>query len=515
MLTASGHLLTYGISVQVARDFIINNFEANLSLVFETCKKYAVSNDMISDILVNDFPGLTAKVVSSYFDSNGFNSSQLDLSNINLGLGVLSNSSTFGVSALDSGFHWDLADSKEITYSFNTEEFGYPSDYNSYVDKSLTNGWAELNDKQTNAVRSIFDKLEDFLNVSFTEVSDSYAQSDGDIQINIVNLNQGTSGFAFYPGNYLSYNGDIFLSSAFNSSSKDYSLDIGKSGWNAIVHELGHALGLDHSFEGKDSTTLPIFLDDTNHTVMSYTNENNLVAEFVLASDKSISGNFPYVYSELYALYDIAALQSIYGANTTANIEDNVYTYTYSDYKISTIWDAGGNDVIDLSLTKGSSSIDLNPGSLNSVDKYTIDEIISLHQSSIDYSYHNDWIANTINLYETNYGLYTGKNNLGIATGTIIENVITGSGNDTVIDNVVNNIIQTNAGNDSIYLGNGGFDYVNGGSGYDTIFFNLNKSSISISDELEDGSYNLLHNDFGVNIIGIENIEFNDTSLLV
>jgi len=43
----------------------------------------------------------------------------------------------------------------------------------------------------------------------------------------------------------------------------------GSAGYQTLLHEIGHALGLKHPFEG--SPQLPASLDDTDHTVMSYT----------------------------------------------------------------------------------------------------------------------------------------------------------------------------------------------------------------------------------------------------
>jgi hypothetical protein len=67
----------------------------------------------------------------------------------------------------------------------------------------------------------------------------------------------------------------------------------GSSGYEVLLHEIGHALGLKHPFEG--TLRLPPSLDDTNHTLMSY----NWV------------GGIKTAYQE----YDLAALQWIYGGD--------------------------------------------------------------------------------------------------------------------------------------------------------------------------------------------------------
>ncbi|MFT5661935.1 MAG: serralysin, partial [Sulfurimonas sp.] len=442
-------------------------------------------------------------VGSAIFDTTAF-------SNINTGLGLLSNAATLGVSSLASDSYWDLVSDRIITYTFNTS---IPSGYNS--EAPLTAGWTQLSTLQKSAVNSIFNQLEDLLNITFTQVPDTSAQSDGDIQFNIVDMDSDTAGFAYYPGDFYNYEGDVFLSSDFNTDPSNFGLNSGEQGWATIVHELGHALGLEHSFDNDNTALLSSSLDDVNHTIMSYTN-HNMLTDFTYSENgggASISYLTSYLEPELYSLFDVATLQYVYGANTSSNSGNNIYTYSYTDYEMNTIWDAGGIDTINLTATSGASTIDLNAGSLNSADRYTVEEIIDLHQALVDVNGNNfdSFIESELNSLDASYGLYTGENNLAIATGSIIENVNSGSGSDTITDNEVDNIIQTFLGNDTIYIGNGGFDIVDGGGGIDTMYISLQQADVEISADLGNGSYNLVASDFAVNFTGIETIQFNDS----
>jgi serralysin len=84
-------------------------------------------------------------------------------------------------------------------------------------------------------------------------------------------------------------------------------------GYLNALHEIGHALGLKHSFEGK--AHLNPEEDNTDNTVMSYTQIG---------------------YNYALKTYDIIALQSIYGP-ANAQLGNNTYKFGRDEI----IWDGG------------------------------------------------------------------------------------------------------------------------------------------------------------------------------
>ena len=72
-------------------------------------------------------------------------------------------------------------------------------------------------------------------------------------------------------------------------------------------------------------------------------------------------------------LFDIMALQEIYGAKTEAKLGNDTYTFTSNSLPFECIFDTAGEDTLDLNLIKGGTTLDLSGNKISTIgDDYLI-----------------------------------------------------------------------------------------------------------------------------------------------
>lgn len=402
------------------------------------------------------------------------------------------------IDALLSGEKWGYAlmsNSSPLTISYSfpwinglSAVFSGPSggQYSTSGEEKATFHFG-LNNTQQTAAKLALTAWSNVANINFQLVSET-SLNVGDIRFAFTSATEiGKSwGYARYPNWYWPNGGDIWINSEYGN---DTDWGVGTYNFEALMHEIGHALGLKHPFE--DGVVLSTIFDNSINTIMSYTDIKD-----VYPNAGYVNGKYDwltyYINRETPMVLDIAAIQYIYGANNNYKTGDDTYTFDPTKPFFKTIWDAGGKDTISVSNFSLGCVINLIPG----------------NYSSLMYPSPSDTGGATVT--------YDGTNNLGIAFNCIIENVIGGSGNDKITGNTANNSLDGGAGNDTLYGGAGndvfdwdsasrwGKDYFYGELGDDV--FVLDSSDDTVVEYPNQGN-DIIWVDFNYSIASLPNIE--------
>ncbi len=272
-----------------------------------------------------------------------------------------------------------------------------------------------LNAHQQQYFSEAMDQWSEVANIAAGRVADN-ASVVGDIRATFSGRvdDEGAAAWAYYP-NSSAVAGDVWL----NSFISDFDNSApGGSGFHTFLHEIGHALGLSHSFGG-GLGVLGGSEDTHKFTVMSYTKNGG------------VGG-----YAHTPMLYDILAIQHLYGANTSTRDGDTTYAFSAAGESFMTIWDGGGDDTIDASAQSLPVDISLVAGTYSSIGPRT-------------------------------YG-GSAFENVAIAFNVTIENATGGDGPDTIDGNAANNVLRGLDGNDTLAGGAGG-DSLAGDAGDDSL----------------------------------------------
>ncbi len=320
-----------------------------------------------------------------------------------------------GDSLIDSlvyGTKWggSLGSGATLSYSFLSNNSYYAASY-SFDDEYLNS--YQLSSNQKTAVTQALDAWAAVANIDFSLTVDSSTNA-GDLRFGgYAGMDSDTAAWAYLPGSG-PVAGDVWIGPA----TSDANPTPGTYDYLTFVHEIGHALGLKHSFESDSSNpnVLPTEYEDVSYTVMSYSDAYSFEPTTPM-------------------LLDIAAIQYLYGANMQWQTGNNTYQWAADKPVFETIWDAGGTDTLNASNQTAAVTLNLNPGTFSS-------------------------IGQSFFKYETS-GATSINNGLAIAYGARIENAVGSAYADTLIGNQWANVLNGGAGADQMIGGDGAdFYYV-------------------------------------------------------
>lgn len=387
------------------------------------------------------------------------------------------------VSVLNFGFH--------TAESMFAEPYVYEEDGVLYG-RTEYFGFAPFTEAQKAAARESMAAWDDLIAPTLAES----APEEADITFANYTNRPGTQAYAYLPYDYTPDNADLIAGDIWVSANQasNFQLDEGLYGIHALVHEAGHALGLEHPGDYNAAPGVSItyaanaeyYQDSRAYSVMSYFSASETGARHF---DFNISTT---VYAATPLVHDIAAIQAIYGADMTTRTGDTTYgfnsnagrdsyDFTKTPAPVMAIWDAGGIDTLDASGYHTNQIIDLTPGSLSSIGGVTYDTAPSFEQVNANRAAAG-YAPVALATYNSNMALLASNpvvgrlvDNVSIAYGATVENAVGGTGSDRLIGNTVANTLTGNAGNDTlegrqgadILLGGLGDDVLDGGEGVD------------------------------------------------
>ena len=413
---------------------------------------------------------------------------------------------------IDTGRLIDVGTDGYITFGFFDHQ--HATGINNRPAYGEGKGYTPFSEAQKAATRIAVSNWDEYIAPEFREVSmgpgaSGWGQNVADIWL--ANTFTGPAqAWAYSPGYDNSGTriaSDVWtMDPRFNGSNAQF--EPGFYALQTLNHELGHSLGFSHpgSYDfgddnDGDGVPDPItyggdaFYAQDNHqySIMSYFDSFE-------AGNNQVDFNYMrFVYASTPMVHDIWIMQQKYGVETTTRTGDTTYGFNATSdvtnaamrfevgemATIFTIWDAGGNDTIDLSGYYSDSVIDLREGAYISAggwgsyndalpdDPSTLTKeaylaIANGYNAAQFAAGHTDFTARTA-AYDLYFGGRAGvnesiswseimgfdylmENNIGIAYGAIVENAKGGEGDDRINGNWATNHFWGNGGADTFII---------------------------------------------------------------
>jgi len=305
---------------------------------------------------------------------------------------------------LDDSWEGDRGSPITLTYKINSSSVAY-----------------------NNAIKNALQEFSNVGQITFIETS----ASSVDFTFGLSSIDSNTLGITYFNSIFPIGDISIDLSSDFFT---DADFAINEAGYETIIHEIGHGLGLAHpDGNGLWGTPLSASFNTLDFTLMVPFSDDLGPVTTALGSPSTLQ------------FADMATIQWMYGANNNYKSGNDVYTF--NSKSVSTLWDAGGIDEINAFSSQSSVTINLNDGS----------------------SGENSRIGDA--------AFWIGPN-------VVIENVIGGQSSDEITGNEAANILKGFNGNDVIH-GNDGDDFINGNKDNDVVYGDFGNDTVRGGKQLD------------------------------
>ncbi len=357
--------------------------------------------------------------------------------------------------ALLSGTRWtNLA----LTYSFTDN---YANDYEAgYASAAVHSAsFLALNAQQQSVARAWIGAGGIYDNVSGLAPVELTGASDRDATIRLAMSDDPGTAYAYFPNGSFVEGGDAW----FNKTSFNTPV-IGNYAFHTFGHELGHALGLEHGHE-TNPLALTADRDSMEFSIMTY-------RPYIGASTTAGYGNETWGFAQSLMMYDIRAIQQMYGAEFGYNSSNTTYTFSLTTGEMfangvaqgtpganrifRTLWDGNGIDTYDFSNYTTNLAVDLTPGGWSDLAVGGTFQKAKLDAAFGTNTYARGHVFNALQ--------FNGD------VRSLIENSNGGAGSDSIKGNAANNVLN----------GNGGDDTLEGGVGNDTIDGGIGGTDIAI-----------------------------------
>ncbi|MCT4553414.1 MAG: matrixin family metalloprotease [Pelagimonas sp.] len=394
--------------------------------------------------------------------------------------------------ALISAYSWsgEPGTPAVVTYSFETEGADYWVRFTD-LPQAVVDTFRPLSSSMQQSAREALQAWADVSGLSFVEVP----AGQGDLRFSSIDFDRHApisnfTGFAYYPTRTVNetyawdgpIGGDIFFDESIRGNIR----------FGLLLHEIGHALGLEHPFEG--DLQLEDAYDNGTYTVMSYNRSfsQTTLGQFDPAAVQHFYGPNAPVYSttgglELFDLdAEAFALTQRWGSSassiTGSSLNDRIQAGGGDD----SLAGFGGDDLLEGGSGEdalfGGLGNDTLRGGVGNDWIYGGDNIYTIEDTGQDWVDYADLSADLRVYLEGGFWVDTVwaqavSDQSGADRIAEVEHILSGAGNDTLVGSDLDNQILSGLGDDYITLGAGddtaragrGDDSVSGGSGRDEV----------------------------------------------